>query len=391
MRIDLVGAGIVGQAILKAHLDAGLEVWLSDVDKEQVSRAIQRLDLPSDRKGEIAQRGELFEVQFFGEKRSIDSPTIVIESIAEKLSIKQAFFQSASKHFGDNAILCSNTSTLRVGEFAIEHDIASRVCGMHFFMPVDQRPAVEIVRTQTTESNVIQHCINHAKRIGKRPIVVTDSPGFIVNRLLSPYLNQSLLLLAHGANHERIKRASLEFGMPLSPLELIDWIGTRTMFDAGRAFWQAFPSRLEPSPIVPKLIKRKRLGRTKGGGLYDYDNDKRSCELAAEAKTIVEEYALERMDFSDSELIDLLSVPMWIEARLAIQEGVAESADQIQEAMQGGLGYRNELGWNGFFAALGTKPNRNRDTKVVTNVQVDAIHLAKSAPDLRKLPSTCHL
>ena len=391
MRIDLVGAGIVGQAILKAHLDAGLEVWLSDVDKEQVSRAIQRLDLPSDRKGEIAQRGELFEVQFFGEKRSIDSPPIVIESIAEKLSIKQAFFQSASKHFGDDAILCSNTSTLRVGEFAIEHDIASRVCGMHFFMPVDQRPAVEIVRTQTTESNVIQHCINHAKRIGKRPIVVTDSPGFIVNRLLSPYLNQSLLLLAHGANHERIKRAALEFGMPLSPLELIDWIGTRTMFDAGRAFWQAFPSRLEPSPIVPKLIKRKRLGRTKGGGLYDYDNDKRSCELAAEAKTIVEEYALKRMDFSDSELIDLLSVPMWIEARLAIQEGVAESADQIQEAMQGGLGYRNELGWNGFFAALGTKPNRNRDTKVVTNVQVDAIHLAKSAPDLRKLPSTCHL
>ena len=350
----LVGAGVVGTAIFGAHIDAGVDAVLADVDGDRLIAAKRLLDqrsvphepydigLPNLQ----AIRSRLNDGDFGG-------PAIIIESIAEKLALKQAFFQEAERAFGPDAVFCSNTSTLQISDIAAALGTSNRLCGMHFFMPVNARSAVEIISHESTDSSVTDVCQQHAARIRKQPLLVQDSPGFIVNRLLSPYLNQSLLLLAHGVDHKQIERASRAYGVPLSPLELIDWIGTRTMFDAGRVFWQSFPGRIDPSPIVPALIKRKRLGRTLGGGLYDYDGQQRSMDLSSVTKQLVEMYALELLNLSDDDVVNLLAIPMWIESKHVLAQKVAGSESDINLAMQGGLGYQGDQPWSDFFRAMG--------------------------------------
>jgi 3-hydroxyacyl-CoA dehydrogenase / enoyl-CoA hydratase / 3-hydroxybutyryl-CoA epimerase / enoyl-CoA isomerase len=228
------------------------------------------------------------------------------------------------------------------------------MCGMHFFMPVDQRALVEIVRGELTSQATIDQAISHVKRIGKDPLQAADGPGFIVNRLLSPYLNQAMLLLSCGIEADAIQSAALSYGMPLSPLELIDWIGTRTMFDAGRVYWQSFPNRLDPSPILPALLKQQRLGRASQGGFYDYVHGQRSRRLAALTMQVSEKYQRETLQCDQATLIQLLAIPMWIEAAIAYREGTIQSPDDFNRAMRGGLGYQRSS-WLGFFDELGSR------------------------------------
>jgi len=363
-RTYLVGAGVVGRAILRAHADAGLNVCLADQDASLLDLAIEqtiatnpgvqvvRAAIDADKISVVA--------FYFDDRSEDDNPVLVIESIAENLDAKRAFFVEAERVFGADAIFCSNTSTLRIESIASGLQRPDRVCGMHFFMPVDQRPAVEIVRASATSDTAIRSCQSHVQRLNKSGLLVADTPGFIVNRLLSPYLNQSLLLLTQGIAAERIEQAALQYGMPLSPLELIDFIGTRTMLSAGRCFWDAFPERLQPSLVVPRLVRKKRFGRHDNAGLYDYHEGQRSDQLSEVAQRIVSEYATDPIQASDQDLVGLLSIPMWIEAALAYRDGVTQSVSDFDAAMQGGLGYRStrrwlERSWLEYWDSLGSQ------------------------------------
>ncbi len=351
----LVGAGIVGRAILKAHIDADLCVVLADQNGDAVRAATRELVLdehwtvrPIDFSG-----GLLAAVSIRRIGAAPPQANLVIESIAERLDVKQTFFIRAESLFGPHAILCSNTSILRINEIASTLNVPSRFAGMHFFMPVEDRPAVEIIRGSETSQQTIDHCEEHVKRLGKQPLIVADSPGFIVNRLLSPYLNQAMLLFCGGVSASRIEQAALTYGMPISPLELIDYIGLRTMFDAGRVYWQSFPNRIDPAPILGKLIKQSRLGRSAGAGFYDYVNGQRSADVSAEVKKLVETYRRPMDVASDEDLVHLLAIPMWIEATIAQQDGTVTSVEQFDIAMRGGLGYASDLSWRDFFHSLG--------------------------------------
>ena len=352
----LIGAGVVGRAILRAHIDASISACIVDSDRAALESTASELQL-SDGNWNVSPLlslgSELSAVEFIHTGRSVEKgPPIVIESIAERLEIKRAFFAKAESLFGDEAVLCSNTSTLRISDIATELSRPERFCGMHFFMPVDQRNAIEIVRGEKTSTATIDLVCRHALRLAKKPLVVKDSAGFIVNRLLSPYLNESMLLLGRGIDAEQIERAALAYGMPISPLELIDWIGTRTVFDAGRVFWQAFPDRISPSPIAPALLKRMRFGRSGGGGFYDYENGVRSAKLAPEVIDLTNRYVRDQVKLADQEVLELLSIPMWIEAALACRDGVVTAAEQLEIAMQGGLGFDANHSWLGFFDSL---------------------------------------
>ena len=141
----------------------------------------------------------------------------------------------------------------------------------------------------------------------------------------------------------------------MSPFELMDWIGIRTAFDAGRVFWQSFPGRFEPSPIPPALIKAQRIGRHCGRGFYDYQDGKRSIDLSPATKAICARYrGGESEQLSDDDVMLLLSIPMWIEAAYAYRDRVATSHQQFDVAMRGGLGYRSKGSWLEFFDALGS-------------------------------------
>ena len=374
-RVTLVGAGVVGRAILKSHVDAGVSLQIVDQDLAVLQAAVAELSLdptqwnvsPGDPIG-----GALPAIVIRGsDDLQSHRREIVIESIAEKLDVKRTFFQHAETWFDQDAILCSNTSTLRISQIADGLTCGSRLFGMHFFMPVDQRWAVELVRTEATMAVAIDVCKEHIRRINKTPLLVRDSPGFIVNRLLSPYLNEAMLLLCRRVAAEQLERAALAYGMPMSPLELIDWIGTRTMFDAGRAFWQAFPSRFDPAPMLGALIKAKRMGRVSGAGFYDYVGGKRSEHVAPITQQLSETYERNCVELSDEEVMLMLSIPMWIEAALAFREGVVTSADDFDLAMRGGLGYLGAGGegtgrrgtgregagsWLDYFDSIGSEP-----------------------------------
>ncbi len=357
-RVYLVGAGVVGRAILKAHTDFDVSVWIADQSEAFLGEAVSQLALDRERwsVSEVTHLdGRLPAIALRSHAESVAPPTpVVIESIAERLETKQAFFADAEAMFGDNAVLCSNTSTLRIGTLASSLKRPERFCGMHFFMPVGQRPAVEVIGGGDTSASTIDRCVDHVRRIKKEPLVVGDGPGFIVNRLLSPYLNEAMLLLGRGVSAEQIERAALAYGMPMSPLELIDWIGTRTMFDAGRVYWQSFPERINPSPMLAALIKNKRFGRACGVGLYDYQDGKRSAKLSPVTVEYCERYRRGVVSLGDEEVMRLLAIPMWIEAAIAHRDGVTESRAQFDLAMRGGLGFDPQKSWFDFFESLGS-------------------------------------
>lgn len=354
----LIGAGVVGRAIAQAHIDRGIDCYLADqndVAIEQTAASLGRpfavtsdcgIDLPT-----------IHICSSTGQRntKANRSGWFVIESIAEKLEVKRELFRNLAARLGDNAILCTNTSTIRISEIAESVPKSNRFCGMHFFMPVDQRRGVEIIGHETTDPLTIDAVQSHAERLAKQPFLAADTPGFLVNRMLSPYLNQALLLLTTGADAKQIEMAALQFGMPISPLELIDWIGAPTMFHAGRVYWQAYPQRLDPSPLLAGLVKRKRHGRLDGEGLYRYDGENRSTDLAEETQSLIEKYRTDQRDYSDEDIAQLLSIPMWIETQLAVQDGAAQTVEQIETAMQAGLGFQNPKGWEGYFRSLGQK------------------------------------
>jgi len=397
-QITLVGAGVVGHAIADAHLRAGCPVELVDNNLAALQACGEALVAAGHRlvhRGEFLASSELvsFTPANPGEVPSpptgpdqateaarvealriealrVEAPSIdalpdnappdqparlIIESIVERVAEKRALFAELSQHLGRSAVLASNTSSLRIAQLDSAAAHPDLVCGLHFFMPVAGRDMVELISGPETSQNVIDQVAAHARRIGKPPLLVADSPGFLVNRLLWPYLNNAVRLLECGADHQAIRRGAERLGMPLSPLELIDMIGLRTAFDAGRAAWQAFPSRIEPSPILPGLIKRKLSGRSGLSGFYDYPENSQTADPSAElnpvASQIIAKYQREVRRWTDDEVYLNLAVPMLIEALLVLQAGVITEPDRLEDALRAGLGWQNQEGFFGQFDA----------------------------------------
>lgn len=356
--VYLIGAGVVGSAILQTHLDAGISVWLADQDEDAIGRAVQQVRF-SDGEWDVSSIRKISDsmsaIEFCNRESQAPRPrTLVIESIIEKLEVKQAFFAEVEQVFGEEALLCTNTSTLSIGRIAESLRHRGRFSGMHFFMPVGERPAVELIAGGETHTATTEACISHVQRLGKEPLVVGDGPAFVVNRLLSPYLNEAMSLLCRGISAARIENAALRYGMPMSPLELIDWIGMSTMFDAGRAFWQAFPKRLDPAPLLVAMIKSKRFGRAADAGFYDYVEGRRSAGLATRSVELCQEYGKTEWALEDEQIRDLLAIPMWIEAACAFKDRVVSDHHSFDLAMSGGLGYEHRRLWHGYFDSLGS-------------------------------------
>lgn len=358
--IALVGAGVVGRAILDECVRHGLQVWLLDVDAAALQRAAEATrvrdpgvsitPLPDPLPGVPALR--------IGARSCppvSGPPQLVIESIAENLAAKRACFASATATWGPDCILATNTSNLRVTEIFGGLPDHPRCLGMHFFMPVASRPLVELIPRESTEPAALQRCRDLAARLGKRVLVTGDQPGFVVNRLLAPYLNQALLLLGRGVTAETLETAARAFGMPISPLELIDRIGIRTAFDSGRVFWRAFPKRIDPAPILPGMIKANRLGSAAGGGFFEPLIDEPVGEspgpLHPRALEVIARYTREPRVGNSAEVIENLAIPMWIEAAQILADRVVGSLEEIELAVAGGLGFQG--GFYRFFDAFG--------------------------------------
>ncbi len=198
---------------------------------------------------------------------------------------------------------------------------------------------VEVIRGKQTSDATTATAVAYAKRLGKMPIVVNDGPGFLVNRLLLPYMNEALELLCDGASMRDIERASKAFGMPMGPLTLYDMVGIDTAFYAGRTMWEAYPNRIVASPVLPALVKSGRLGQKSGKGFYDYENPKRKAVEDPAFATLIEPYLRDPQSFTPDVLEDRMFLTMLLEATRTLEEGIVRNARDIDLGLIFGLGF----------------------------------------------------
>src|SRR5439155_16745663 len=169
-----------------------------------------------------------------------------------------------------NVILASNTSTISITRMAGAWKNPAQFAGLHFFNPVDRMQLVEVIRGEKTNDQTVVTLVAHAKRIGKSPIVVRDCPGFLVNRILFPYINEALALLEEGADPRAIDKAATDFGMPMGPITLNDLVGLDTALYAGNVVNAAFAERAKSTKILDDLVAAGRLGQKSGAGFFSY-------------------------------------------------------------------------------------------------------------------------
>ncbi len=343
--VSVLGAGIMGVGIAASALRAGLRVRLGDANPAVLIRAAENclaeaaFDPTTKTANQVRQLQLAARLSTVVTDAELAASDVVIEAITENFDIKVGVLRRLEALLGPQAILASNTSSLPISRIASALDHPERFCGMHFFNPVKRMKLVEVVRGQQTSDETISAAVALGRKMGKMPIVVADGPGFLVNRLLSPYLNEAIELLHDGHTPREVDAAAVEYGMPLGPLALYDLVGLDTAFSAGRTMWEAFPDRVRASPILPALIKKGRLGRKNLKGFYAYREGTAEPQDDPVAGDILRSYLRTENRLTLPQLQDRLLLPMLLEACRVLEEGRVRDPRDIDLGVIFGLGF----------------------------------------------------
>lgn len=282
LSVAVVGAGQMGAGIAQVAARAGLSVALSDQAEAQAGQAVSKLrarlerqeaegKVPTGTAGDVAGR-----IRTGGPLFGVAEADLVIEAAPEQLELKTALFKSLSSLAKSGAILASNTSSLSITRLARETTRPELVIGMHFMNPVPVMKLVEVVRGTLTTEVTLQSVLALGKRLGKECIVSQDRPGFLVNRVLIPLLNEACFALEEGVGTKEDIDAGARLGLghPLGPLELADLIGLDTVLSIAEILHRDFgDSKYRPCPLLRNLVQAGLLGRKTGRGFYVYDQN----------------------------------------------------------------------------------------------------------------------
>src|SRR4051812_26309902 len=269
----VVGAGVMGSGIAQWLSARGVTVILRDVSREMVDRGLANIEKTY---ADAVKRGIITEDKAReGRARIICSTAhvemrdvqVVIEAASEKLEVKKAIFQELSDA-APKAVLATNTSALPIHQLAEQTGSPDRVVGLHFFNPVSRMKLIEVVVSKRTSDATRDRALQFARQIGKLPVVVRDSPGFLVNRVLFAYLLDAAELFEGGLGADQIDRQLVQWGMPMGPLRLIDEIGVDVTIDIARTLEKAYGIRDHASTVLHWLLESKLLGRKTGAGFY---------------------------------------------------------------------------------------------------------------------------
>ncbi len=318
---------------------------LADAAPEALARGVRQtleeVSYNKETKGPDAQRAIAFApfLRSSTSEAEIAGNDLVIEAIIENADIKKSVYQRIEPQLAPEAILASNTSTIEIGRLAAALKRPERFVGLHFFNPVRKMPLVEIIRGPKTSDATVASVVAYAKRLGKSPIVVHDGPGFLVNRLLLPFLNEALELISDGAPIKQIEKASRDFGMPMGPLALYDMVGIDTSFYAGRVMWEAFPDRITASPILPALIKAGRLGQKSGAGFFAYKDAKSRGDADPALDKLLSPYVRGSRPFSQEEITHRMFLPMVLEATRILSAKLVRDVRDVDLGVIFGLGF----------------------------------------------------
>jgi len=292
-KVGVVGCGLMGHGIAQVAAQAGFEVTVLEGGQDFLDKGLGRIRKSLDKfasksveKGKAtAEDAKAGADAAFGrirgtlDKADLADRDIIIEAIVEDLDVKRALFKELGELCQASTIFASNTSSFPIGEMAAASGRPDRFVGLHFFNPVQLMRLVEVVRTDETSEEVFATARGFGESVGKTPVACKDTPGFVVNRLLVPYMSQALLMLDRGdASAEDIDAAmQLGCGHPMGPLTLTDYVGLDTTLYILEGWVERYPN--EPAFEIPAILKQKvaegKLGRKSGEGFYKWDGDKK--------------------------------------------------------------------------------------------------------------------
>lgn len=342
--VGVVGAGIMGSGIVGAHVRRGIPTLMLDsipaaVEKgvSSITKVIQsRIEIgratPMDLANALARLSTSLTLNALADR------DVVIEAIVENEPAKVKLLSELQKIVPPTAILASNTSTISITRMAQSLSNPGNFAGMHFFNPVDRMQLVEVIRGAKTSDQTVVTLVALARRIGKTPIVVRDCPGFLVNRILFPYMNEAMLMLEEGASPRDIDKAATAFGMPMGPFTLNDVVGIDTSHYAGQVIAAAFPDRVKHPRILGELVAAGRLGQKSGAGFFSYAKGTRGVDDPA-LEAILARCRTERRTISMEELTDRLFLPMVTEASRILMEGVVRDPGEVDMGLILGIGF----------------------------------------------------
>src|SRR5437763_8074719 len=273
----IIGAGVMGSGIAQWLSSRGVSVILRDVGTEELTRGLANIEKTY---AGAVKRGIMTEDQAKQGRARIVASSVAIEmrdvqvvdeAASEKLGIKKQIFRDLSAKTPETAALATNTSALSISDLAAEVKNPERVIGLHFFNPVSRMKLVEVVVGTETSDDTIARALAFVRQIAKLPVIVRDSPGFLVNRVLFPYLLEAAELFVNGTSAQEIDGSLLQWGMPMGPLRLIDEIGVDITVDIANTLEKAYGKRDRAGKILHEMQSAKMIGRKSGGGLYRYE------------------------------------------------------------------------------------------------------------------------
>lgn len=341
----VVGSGVMGSGIAQWLSSRGVSVILRDVNREQLDRGLGTIEKTY---GDAVKRGIMSEEKAKEGRARIVASTapvemrgvgIVIEAASEKMEIKKQIFADLAEKTPETAILATNTSALSITELGQTTGQPKRVIGLHFFNPVSRMKLVEVVVGKETAPETVERALAFTRQIAKLPVVVQDSPGFLVNRVLFPYLLDAAELYENGVSAKEIDDALLKWGMPMGPLRLIDEIGVDITVDIADTLERAYGRRDRASEILRKMQGAGMLGRKSGSGFYKYEGKQQTDNeaLGQWRQSTGENFAAENLS-------DRLVFLMVNEAARCLEEGVIEKPEDADFGMMMGTGFPGHRG-----------------------------------------------
>jgi len=352
--IGILGGGTMGAGIAHAGIKKGIDVVLKEVNEEALDAARGRVSKTYET---LLSRRSLTPTEAEAEQArltyttgmdELKSTEVVIEAVPESLDLKQKIFQQLNEDCPETTVFATNTSALSVDDIFKEVEPKSRVGGLHFFNPVHRMDLVEVVRGESTSAETIAKLVQVSRQLGKTPVVTKDSPGFIVNRILMPYLDEAvkvaLEMTARNIEFDDIDLEMKKFGMPMGPLELLDQVGIDVAAHVATSMTVVFGENSDTAKVLDRMVDGNRLGRKTEAGFYNYVKGKKAS--AVSIRPFVSGIDVDLPDIPNTKLDDQitplqqrLALAMVNEAGRCLDEQVVPESWMIDLAMVLGTGF----------------------------------------------------
>lgn len=343
-RMGVLGAGVMGGGIAQLAADNDIHVRMKDIRDDAIAGGLKHarglFDRQVSRRRMTRQEADMRMGHITGtlDYDGFDGLDLVVEAVVERMEVKQSVLAEVEARTRPGCVLATNTSSLSVSEMATALAHPEHFCGMHFFNPVHRMPLVEVIRGEHSSDETVATVHALAVRMGKVPVICGDGAGFLVNRILGPYLNEAGHLLTEGVSIQDVDRAATDFGMPMGPVRLLDEVGIDVARHVGEILEEAFGERMAPSPLLGRLEGGDRLGKKNGKGFYRYQDGKEQgvddsiyadLQLPVPAENARPQEEIRRR----------LILVMINEAARVLEDGIVRRADDVDVGMIMGTGF----------------------------------------------------